>query len=152
MTKTKETAAEKAARESAERTAAINEADAEFREDVAKAAAKRDKAIAKFKSPNVAEQAWNETKSESDPDYNAVSGDFRQKLDNVVQSVKETGNADVVGLEEFEKRVVELLAEQGVPAGSAGALVPADMPGRPAEATEPAEKPEPIKKAVTAKK
>lgn len=100
------------------------EADAEFREDVRKATEKRDKKLAKLTlGVNIAEKAWNETKAEDDPPYNAISSDHRQRLDTVVQAVRETGNADVVGLEEFEARVLELVKEQGGPTGTA--LVPA---------------------------
>jgi hypothetical protein len=116
MTDKKKTEAEKAAEEAAERQNAINEADAAFREDVAKAAEKRDKAIAKATkgmSTNVAEEAWNETKAEGDPEYRAVAADHRAKLDTVVEAIRTTGNADVVGLEAFEAKVVELLEKRG---------------------------------------
>jgi hypothetical protein len=126
MTDKKKTEAEKAAEEAAERQNAINEADAAFREDVAKAAEKRDKAIAKATkgmSTNVAEEAWNETKAEGDPEYRAVAADHRAKLDTVVEAIRTTGNADVVGLEAFEAKVVELLEKRG------------EMPGEPSTPT-----------------
>jgi hypothetical protein len=101
--------------EAAKLEAKENEINAEFREDVAKAVEKRDKALAKLprkRGANTAEIAWNETKAEDDPAYNAIASDYRQKLDTVVQAIRETGNADVVGLEAFEERVKELLAEE----------------------------------------
>lgn len=117
------------------------EADAEFREDVRKATEKRDKKLAKLKTGiNIAEKAWNETKADDDPPYNAVSSDHKQKLDTIVQAVRETGNADVVGLEEFEARVKELVDEQGGPTGTA--LNPADT----------ADKAEEVENAKSAKK
>lgn len=94
--------------------------DAKFREDVRKAAEHRDKALAKLpRSGNIAEIAWNETKAEGDPEYRDVAGDHRLKLDNVVQAVRETGNADVAGLEAFEEKVKELLAEEKEAEGTA---------------------------------
>lgn len=102
-----------AAKEGAEVEAKRNEIDADFREGVQKLQEKRDKALAKLpRRGNIAEVAWNETKEEGDPPYNAVASDHRQKLDTIVQAVRETGNADVVGLEAFEERVKELLADE----------------------------------------
>jgi hypothetical protein len=122
----KDTAREAAA----EREQALAQADADFREDVAKAAAKRQKVLDKYPDQgNIAERAWNATKSEDDVEYKALAGEFKQKLDDVVTAVRETGNADVVGLEEFEAEVVRLLAELDVPTGTA--LVPSG-PGREA--------------------
>ncbi len=119
-------AADDAKKKATERAEGLSKADAEFRDAVAKAAKKRADAIAKLPGGgNIAETAWNETKADEDPEYNAVSSTFRAKLDDVVAAVRQTGNADVVGLEAFEARVVELLAEAGTPAGS-GALVPTD--------------------------
>lgn len=109
--------AQEAAKEEAKRT----EIDAAFRDDVRKATEKRDKALAKLPSSkhgNIAETAWNETKGEDDPPYNETAADHRAKLDTVVQAVRETGNADVVGLEAFEERVRELLAEEAEAAGT----------------------------------
>jgi hypothetical protein len=100
-----------AAKEEAKRA----DIDAAFREDVRKASEKRDKALAKLPSEkrgNIAEVAWNETKGDDDPVYADTAVDHRRKLDTVVQTVRETGNADVVGLEAFEERVKELLAEE----------------------------------------
>lgn len=112
------------------------EIDAEFREDVRKAAEKRDKALSKLKTGrNLAEIAWNKTKAEEDPAYNAVDSTFRERLNTVVQTIRETGNADVVGLEAFEAEVKELVAEEGGPTGTA--LEPTAMPGK-AEAEEDA--------------
>lgn len=116
----------KAAEEGAKEEAKRAEIDAKFRDDVRKAAEHRDKALAKLpRTGNIAEIAWNETKAEEDPEYNAVAGDFRQKLDTVVQAVRQTGNADVVGLEAFEEKVKELLAEEkeaeGTPSKTAAA-------------------------------
>lgn len=106
----KETAAEKAGKESAARSAAIAEADATYREDVKAAGEKRAKALAKVPGTgNLAETAWANTKSDEDPAYNDLALDFRQKLDAVVDAVRTTGNAGVVGLEEFEAEVVKLL-------------------------------------------
>lgn len=131
--KTKQSEADKAREEAAKRTAALNEADATFREEVAKAAEKRDKARAKAGAPlSIAERAWDETKSDDDPLYRETALTHRQKLDDVVAAVRTSGNADVVGLEEFEARVVELLAEEGATPG-AGGLVVADRAGRPTE-------------------
>jgi hypothetical protein len=117
----KKSAADKAAEEAAEQRAAINEADADFREAVAKATEKRDKAIEKAtkgKSGNVAEIAWNETKSDDDPLYKDCAVDHRRKLDDIVTAVRQTGNADVVGLEDFEAKVVELLKDRGEEPGT----------------------------------
>lgn len=128
-----EKAALKSAEEAAKKQAAVNEADAAFREDVRKAAEKRAKAREKAgANDNIAERAWNETKAEDDPVYGECALDFRQKLDAVVEAVRNTGNADVVGLEKFEERARQLLAEQGGEPGST-ALVPADSAGRPTE-------------------
>lgn len=110
--KDKEESAQKAAKAAQERS----EADTEFREAVQKAAEKRAKRLEKLGGTSIAEKAWNETKAEEDPPYAQVSGDFRQKLDAIVATIRETGNADVVGLEAFEERVKELVAEEGGPA------------------------------------
>lgn len=114
--------------ESAKVEAKRNEIDAQFRDDVAKAAEKRDKALAKLPrrgTGNVAETAWNETKREEDPEYKNIAGEHRRKLDDVVNAVRETGNADVAGLEAFEERVKEVLAEEkeaeGTPSKTAAA-------------------------------
>lgn len=110
MAATTQTALE-AAKEEAKRT----DIDAAFREDVRKAGEKRDKALAKLPSSkrgNIAETAWNDTKTDEDVPYNETAADFRARLDTVVQAVRETGNADVVGLEAFEERVKELLDEE----------------------------------------
>ena len=106
-----------AAKEEAKRS----EIDAQFREDVRKAAEKRDKALAKLpavKHGNIAETAWNDTKAKEDPIYADTAADHRRRLDTVVQAIRESGNADVVGLEAFEGRVKELLAEEAEPAGT----------------------------------
>lgn len=99
--------------DSAQTEAKRNAADAQFREDVAKAVEKRDKALAKLPGGgNVAETAWNETKADEDPAYNAVASDFRGKLDAAVRSITETKSAGIAGLEAFEARVKELLAKE----------------------------------------
>lgn len=127
--------ADKAKEEAAKRVEAEQKIDAEFREAVAKATEKRDKALAKL-SPgsNIAETAWNETKAEEDPLYKDSTADHRRKLDTVVEAVKTTGNADVVGLEDFEARVIELLAEAGTPAGTVAPFVASTAPPPPAPA------------------
>lgn len=113
------------------------EADAQFREDVAKAQEKRDKRLAKLSTgTDIVEQAWNETKADDDPPYNALAADHLQKLRAVETAVRETGNADVIGLEAFEERLRELINEQGGPTGTA--LVPSAASGRP-ETEETAE-------------
>lgn len=114
MSSTKKSKADEAADEAAKRQAGITEADAAFREDVAKAADKRAKALAKLPgySGNLAEEAWNETKAEGDPEYKDLATDFRQKLDTAVTAIEQTGNADIVGLEEFERVVVRLIAKR----------------------------------------
>lgn len=120
-----------AAKDEAKRT----DIDAHFREDVRKASEKRDKALAKLgprAGANIAEIAWNDTKAEDDPAYNDCAADHRAKLDTVVQAVRATGNADVVGLEAFEERVRELLAEEAEAAGTPSKV--------PAEAKKHAEK------------
>lgn len=116
--------AQEAAKEEAKRT----DIDATFRDDVRKASEKRDKALAKLPSSkhgNIAEVAWNETKTDEDPLYKDTVADHRAKLDTVVQAVRETGNADVVGLEAFEEKVKELLEEdkeaEGTPSKVAAA-------------------------------
>lgn len=117
----KATDTEKAATEAAKVAAKRNEIDAQFREDVRKAAEKRDKALEKFgprHGGNIAEIAWNETKADEDPKYGDAAADHRRKLDTVVQAVRASGNADVVGLEAFEERVKELLADEAEAAGT----------------------------------
>lgn len=109
--------AQEAAKEEAKRT----DIDATFREEVQKAADKRTKALAKLPSEkhrNIAETAWNETKAKEDPEYKDTAPDHRAKLDTVVQAIRESGNADVVGLEAFEEKVRELLAEEAEAAGT----------------------------------
>lgn len=115
MTAKSQTEAEKAAQKAAEDQAKRNQIEADFREDVAKAADKRAKALAKLDpaSVNVAEQAWNDTKPEGEPDYNGITSTKKAQLDLVVDAVRTSGNADVVGLEDFEARVAELLVERG---------------------------------------
>lgn len=108
--------AEKVAKEAGERKAALDKADADFREAVAKGAEAREKIREKYPDlGNVAELAWNETKPVTDPDYVGCSLTFRQKLDATVDTIKATGNADEIGLKDFEKRVVELLVERELP-------------------------------------
>ena len=95
--------------------------DAKFREDIQKATEKRDKALAKLPNApgaNLDEVAWNETKADDDPLYNALTPDHRQKLRVVSDAVRSTGNADVVGLEAYEARIVELLADEKAAAGT----------------------------------
>lgn len=111
----------KAADEAAKTEQKRNEIDAEFREDVHKAAEKRDKALAKLPraaTANIAETAWNDTKAEDDPDYANTAADHRRKLDTAVQAIRESGNADIAGLEAFEERVKELLAEEAEAEGT----------------------------------
>lgn len=111
------------------------EADAEFRETVQKAADKRAKRLAKLPAgANVAEQAWNETKDELDPLYNAVTPDHKFKLDTAVDHIRRTGSADIAGLEAFEARVKELIADEEPTA----ALQPASSAGKE-EASQNAE-------------
>lgn len=111
-----QTEAEKAQKEALERRTAIAEADQDFRDAVKKAAEARDKVLEKYPDlGNVAEAAWNETKAEEGPLYKDVALTFRFKLDSTVDTIKQTGNADEIGLEEFEKRVVELLKERHLP-------------------------------------
>lgn len=111
-----QTEADKAAKEAAERKAAIDKADADFKEAVAKAAEARDKVLEKYPDlGNVAEAAWNDTKLEEDPLYKDVAFTKREQLNAAVDTIKQTGNADIVGLEEFEKRAVELLKERHLP-------------------------------------
>lgn len=107
-------AADREMEEARERQARINEIDATFREEVKAAADRRAKALADLPgySTNFAETAWNETKAEDDPLYADVSPDFRRKLDTAVDSIRNTGSADIVGLEAFEARVKELIAEE----------------------------------------
>lgn len=110
------TKADEAAEAARERQAKIAEIDTTFKDAVKAAADERAEALAElnedFPSTNIAEQAWNETKAEADPLYADVAADFRQKLDVTVDTIKGTGNADEVGLEDFEARVKELLAEE----------------------------------------
>lgn len=136
---------EKAAKEATERTAAIAKIDADFREEVKAASDKRTKALLKYPDlNNYAERAWNDTKSEEDATYAEVSLPYRQKLDAVVEAVKTTGNADVVGLEAFEERVRELIAAE-----KPVALQPSLAGGRPAV---PPAGPQPIRKPAAAVK
>lgn len=124
-----------AALEGAEAEAKRADIDTRFREDVNKAAEKRNKALSKLpaeRRKNIAETAWNETKAEDDPDFNAVTPDHRAKLNYTVQTVRETGNADIVGLEAFEAKVKELLADEKEAEGT-----PSGVPARAkAQATE----------------
>jgi hypothetical protein len=110
-----------AAQESVEVEATRADIDRKFREDVAKAAEKRDKALAKLPNApgaNLDEIAWNETKADDDPVYAALVPDFKQKLHTVTEAVRATGNADVVGLEAYEARIVELLEDEKAAAGT----------------------------------
>lgn len=119
------------AQEAAEAEQTRAQIDADFRADVAKASEKRDKALAKLDKKtggtggNIDEIAWNETKAEDDPVYNALAPDHRQKLRAVTDAVRSTGNADVVGLEAYEARIVELLADEKAAAGTPTAVAAA---------------------------
>jgi hypothetical protein len=107
-----------------ERRIAITEADTAFHADVAKAAEKRDKVYADYPDKsNLAEMAWNATKTDDDPLYKDVVGDFRRKLDFAAETVRATGNADIAGLEAFEAEIKRLLTDLDIPTGTA--LVPA---------------------------
>lgn len=111
-----------AAQETAEAEQTRAQIDAKFREDMHKAAEKRDKALAKLPNApgaNIDEIAWNETKLDDDPPYNALTPEHRQKLRVVTDAVRATGNADVVGLEAYEARIRELLEGEKAPAGTA---------------------------------
>lgn len=111
------------------------EIDKEFQDTVAKAAEERNAKLAKLPitpGTNIAEQAWNETKADEDPVYGACAFEHRAKLDTAVDSIKRSGSADIAGLEDFEVRVKELLAEVDSTTKPT-ALVPADSAGRPAE-------------------
>lgn len=135
-TKTPKGDKEQAALEaSAERTAALAEADSEFKDAVAKAGEARKKVLDAYPDAgNIAERAWNTTKRDDDVDYAAATLPFRQKLDTVVEAVRSSGNADVVGLEDFEAEVVRLLKELDQPiAGVLPANQPDSEAGRPAE-------------------
>lgn len=108
---------EKAREEAVEEEQTRTEIDAAFHEDVAKASEKRNKALAKLdkkagRGGNIAEIAWNETKAEEDPVYASTAFDHRNKLNAAVDAIRTSGNADIVGLEAFEARVVELLKEE----------------------------------------
>lgn len=147
----KKTVADKEAEEAAKQRAAIAEADADYREAVAKAAEKRDKAIEKAtdgKSGNVAETAWNETKAEEDPLYKDCAPDHRRKLDDIVTAVRQTGNADVVGFEDFEAKVLELLTERG----ESPAAVAAEKAEKAADEAKDAKKAAKVNKATKANK
>ena len=132
----KSKAAQKTAEESAKEQAKRAEIDKEFQDDVAKAAEKRTKALSKLspkaRGGNIAEIAWNDTKADEDPDFGSVDATHREKLNYVVQTIRETGNADVVGLEAFEERVKELLDEEKEAEGTPSKV--------PAKAKENAEK------------
>lgn len=134
-------AADKAAEKAAETEQKRAEIDQQYRDDVAKAGEKRAKALAKLPAHrgNIAEVAWDETKREEDPLYNAVAPDHRAKLDTAVQTIRESGNADIVGLEAFEERVKELLAEEAEAEGTPS-KVAAAAKAVPDKATEKANK------------
>lgn len=93
--------------------AAIAESEAEFKATVEKAADKHQAVIEKHSEPNLAEAAWNATKSDEDPVYKGVSSEFRSKLDFAVESIQASGVASgIAGLEAFDAEVARLIAEQ----------------------------------------
>lgn len=96
--------ADEAKEKAAERQAALAQADTDFREAVAEAAAERQKVYDEYAEDggNIAERAWNETKLDEDPDYNAVAADHRRKLDVAVDSIRTTGSAGIAGLEDAD--------------------------------------------------
>lgn len=115
--------ADEAAAKTAEVQATRAEIDAQFRADIAKATEKRDKALAKLPDTpgaNIEEVAWNDTKRDDDPPYNALAIEHRQKLHTAAEAVRATGSAGIVGLEAYEARVKELLEAEKVLVGAEG--------------------------------
>lgn len=109
----------------AEKQAAIAEADAEFQKAVEEAAAARQEVLDQYPDEsNIAERAWNQTKSDEDPLYKDTTATHRHRLTTAVDSIRTTGTAGIEGLQEFEARAIELLAEAGTPAGSGPAYTP----------------------------
>lgn len=142
MTDTKKkklTDAEKLREEAAKNEAARAEADAKYREAVAKAGEERQKTLDKLpdSAGNIAEVAWNDTKEEADPLYASCAALHRQKLDAALVAIEATGTAGIQGLEDYEARVLELLAERKIPIGGT-ALVPTDSDGVEKEPTKSA--------------
>lgn len=120
----------------AKRTAALKEADAKLAEAFAKAIEARDKVYAEWPDANnFAEIAWNNTKVDEDPLYKDVASPFRAKLDDAAATIRTTGNADIVGLEDFEVEVKRLLEESEIPVGSQN-LSPVTAPSTAAPAVK----------------
>jgi hypothetical protein len=65
----------------------------------------------------VAEQAWNETKADEDPEFIACTRDHQLKLTNAVHDIEEHFDdpfysTGIVGLEHFEEHVHDILTTQ----------------------------------------
>lgn len=107
------TAAEKADKAAVTDAAAIAASEAKFQETVAKAADDHQAVVAAHSELNLAEAAWNATKSDEGPVYKSVSSEFRSKLDFAVESIQASGIASgIAGLEAFDAEVFRLLDEQ----------------------------------------
>lgn len=78
--------------------------ESQFQSDMQDALNKRNKALAKFPSDNLAEEAWNQTKAKEDPVYAECAMNHREKLDTHADSAIKSGLAE----SEFEKKVLEL--------------------------------------------
>lgn len=111
-----------------ERAAAFAKADADYRADVAAAAAKRTKALEKFVPENIAECAWEATKDPADPLWNDVQVDFRGKMETIAADVEAHGLVSEVP-SAFEVKVDELVKERKVKFDK-------DHPHRPLTAAE----------------
>lgn len=82
---------------------------------------------------DIAEAAWNATKSEADPEWGLTAATHREKLLYKAQSVKRSGVAD----DDFERKVAELLkppkakaAAVALPIPSAKVEIPSPKQGR----------------------
>jgi hypothetical protein len=65
----------------------------------------------------VAEQAWNETKADEDPEFIACTRDHQLKLTNAVHDIEEHFDdplytTGIAGLEDFEESVKTILTTQ----------------------------------------
>lgn len=82
--------------------------EAQFQADMQAAHDKRNKALSKFPSDNIAEEAWNQVKGADDLPYALSASNHREKLDTQAESVVKTGLAE----SDFEKKVLELHKER----------------------------------------
>ena|SRR6185295_19338114 len=78
--------------------------EAQFQTDIQAAHDKRNKALSKYPSDNIAEAAHDAIKGDDDLPFALCPYDLRQKLEYVAGEVVKTGAATT----DFEKKVLEL--------------------------------------------